>query len=192
MKQITEEKSQLRNQIRAARKQLDRTFLLEQSEALCCRLLELPELQRAKTVFCYVSCGGEVETHRLIDTLLAQGKQVVVPRCRAKGIMDLVPIVSLAELKPSRMGILEPDAEAACVEPCEIEFAVVPAVACGEDGSRLGQGGGYYDRFLETADCDFAAICLENFVFPTLPCEPHDRFMNIIVTQQRVLRFEEI
>ena len=192
MEQIAAQKKNLRSQFRRQRKQLDQVFLLRESAALCEKLLALPELNEAQTVFCYVSYGGEVETHRLIQQLLIKGKRVVVPRCRENGIMDCVPIKDLSELCASTMGILEPTEDAPLIDWQAVDFAIVPAVACGEDGSRLGQGGGYYDRFLEQVHCPFAAICLEQFLLPTLPCEPHDQTMNIIVTQQRVLRFEEV
>lgn len=192
MEPLSAQKSRLRSQLRAQRKQLDRQQLLGDSADLCHRLLALPELQRAQTVFCYVSCGGEVETHRLIGKMLAAGKTVCVPRCRENGVMDAVVIQSLEQLQPGRMGILEPSSDAAALPVEQIDFAVVPAVACGRDGSRLGQGGGYYDRFLDRASCAFAAVCLEDYLFPTLPFEAHDRFMKIIVTQRQVLRFEEV
>ena len=192
MEQIAVQKKALRSQFRRQRKQLDPVALLRESAALCDRLLALPELEKAYTVFCYVSYGGEVETHRLIQQLLNKGKRVVVPRCRENGIMDCVPIKALSELCISAMGILEPAQNVPAMDWQTVDFAIVPAVACGEDGSRLGQGGGYYDRFLEQVRCPFAAICLEQFLLPTLPCEPHDQTMNIIVTQQRVLRFEEV
>ena len=192
MEPLKVQKSQLRTELRARRKTADRAKLAEDSESLCRRLLSLPEMQRAQTVFCYVSCGGEVETHRLIEQLLAAGKRVAVPRCGRNGAMDAVCIGALDELQPAAMGILEPLPETPAIAFSEIDFAVVPAVACGKDGSRLGQGGGYYDRFLEKTSCAFAAVCLEAYLFPTLPCESHDRFMKIIVTQQRVLRFEEV
>lgn len=189
---LAAQKAELRKQLRRIRREQDREALERDSAALCERLLALPELQSAQTVFCYVSYGGEVETHRLIEKLLDQGKTVLVPRCKVQGEMDCIPITSLAELQPSVRGILEPAAEVPGVPASLIEFAVVPAVACGADGSRLGQGGGYYDRFLDRTDCAFAAVCLERFLFPVLPCEAHDRSMKMIVTQHRVLRFEEV
>lgn len=192
MEQITAKKVQLRSRLRKARRELDREVLYRESQKLCLRLLELPELQRAQTVFCYVSYGGEVETHRLIETLLSQGKRVLVPRCRENGMMDCVPIESLEQLLLGKMGILEPPADLETADPRMVEFTVIPAVGCGMDGTRLGQGGGYYDRFLEKVDCAQAVLCLEEFLLPSVPTEPHDRKMKCIVTQQRVLRFEEV
>lgn len=192
MEQIVAQKKSLRNTLRKQRKAIEEAILLQESEDLCRNLLALPELVQAKTVFCYVSCHGEVETHRLIQTLLAQGKRVAVPRCRENGQMDCVVIDSLDELYPGKMGIPEPCQESSMIHCSEVDFAIVPAVACGEDGSRLGQGGGYYDRFLQQTNCPFAAVCLEAFVFPELPCEVHDQTMKIVVTQRRVLRFEEV
>ena len=192
MEHIAAQKKRLRSQLRRQRKQLDPVFLLGESAALCEKLLVLPELERAKTVFCYVSYGGEVETHRLIRQLLAKGKRVVVPRCRENGTMDCVPIKDLSELCASTMGILEPAEDAPAIDWKDVAFAIVPAVACGEDGSRLGQGGGYYDRFLEQANCSFAALCLDAFLLPSVPTEEHDRRMMMIVTQSRLLRFEDV
>ena len=192
METTAQQKKRLRAQLRQKRRALDPEMLLRDSAAICSRLLELPELRRAWTVFCYVSCGGEVETHRLIGHLLKQGKTVLVPRCGARGLMDCVPITSLADLRPGAYGILEPPSGAPAVPAASVDFAIVPAVACGRDGSRLGQGGGYYDRFLQQTGCAFAALCTEAFLLPCVPCEAHDRNMKIIVTQQRVLRFEEL
>jgi 5-formyltetrahydrofolate cyclo-ligase len=192
MESLAQEKANLRSVLRRKRRQQDREKLLADSQAIGIRLLQLPELQRAETVFCYVSCGGEVETHRLIETLLAGGKTVVVPRCKPEGRMDCVPIAALSDLMPGAMNIPEPRMDAPSIPAAQVDFAVVPAVACGEDGSRLGQGGGYYDRFLEKASCEFAAICQTEFLLPAIPCEAHDRKMKMIVTPQRVLRFEEV
>lgn len=192
METTAQQKKRLRAQLRQERRALDPELLLRDSAAICSRLLELPELRRARTVFCYVSCGGEVETHRLIGHLLKQGKTVLVPRCGARGLMDCVPITFLGDLRPGTYGILEPPPGAPAVPAASVDFAIVPAVACGRDGSRLGQGGGYYDRFLQQTGCAFAALCTEAFLLPHVPCEAHDRNMKIIVTQQRVLRFEEL
>lgn len=189
METVREEKARLRAWARRMRKAQSSELLLRESSMICERLLELPELKRARTVFCYVSCRSEVETHRLIERLLGQGKTVLVPRCREKGEMDCVPIDSLRQLVPGAYGILEPPEGLPALPSEAVELALIPALACGEDGSRLGQGGGYYDRFLERSDCVAVALCQERFLLPTIPGEPHDRKMTMIVTPRRMLRF---
>ena len=78
-------KKQLRAQVRAQRRALPPEVLAADSRAITERLLELPEMERAERVFCYVSLPGEVETSPLIGRLLSQGRAVLVPRCRAGG-----------------------------------------------------------------------------------------------------------
>ena len=186
MGELTAEKQELRRQVREMRRRQDGNILRRDSEALCVRLLELPELQRARWVFCYVSCKGEVETHGLLKTLLARGKRVAVPRCGANGAMDCVEIHALEELRPGSMGIPEPSPEAAAVPVREIDFAVVPALACGEDGSRLGQGGGYYDRFLAVYRGTSALLCREALLQTRVPLEPHDISIPCVITEAGV------
>ncbi len=192
MEDLTQQKALLRHNLRKLRREQLKEVLLKDSRAICDRLLALPELSRATTVFCYVSCGGEVETHGLLCKLLQQGKTVVVPRCKENGQMDCVPIEALSDLLPGKYGILEPPAALRGIPEHKIDFSVIPAIACGKDGSRLGQGGGYYDRFLCKTTAPFAALCTEAFLLDTVPREPHDQRMKIIVTPQQVLRFEEV
>ncbi len=186
------QKAALRRELRKARREQAPEDLQRDSQAIREKLLSLPELRQAKRVFCYLSCGGEVETHTLVQELLQEGKTVLVPRCREQRQMDCVAIGSLSELHPGKYGILEPPAHRAASQTCSIDFAIVPAVACGRDGTRLGQGGGYYDRFLEQFTGCFAALCQERFLLQSVPCEAHDKAMKIIVTPQRVLRFEDV
>ncbi len=192
MDALAREKVILREKMRQLRLEQDPAALAQDSAAICKRLLALPELQSAQTVFCYVSCRGEVMTEPLLETLLRWGKTVAVPRCREEGQMDCVQIHSLSELTPGKYGIPEPPADGKIIPADEIEFTVVPAIACGMDGTRLGQGGGYYDRFLAETNGTYAAVCREAFLFASVPCQPHDISMKRIVTPQRTLRFEDL
>lgn len=182
-------KKQLRAQVRAQRRALPPEVLAADSRAITERLLALPEMERAERVFCYVSLPGEVETSPLIGRLLSQGRAVLVPRCRAGGEMDLVPISSLDDLTPGAYGILEPGPDLTPTGEMP-DLAVVPALAFDRRGMRLGQGGGYYDRFLARFSGFAAGVCQERFLLDTLPSEEHDRLMTCVVTPERVLRWE--
>ena len=64
---------------------------------------------KAELVLTYVSYRDETDTLKLIEYLLGKGKTVAVPRCRMQGQMDFFTIKDLSDLKPSSMGIPEPE-----------------------------------------------------------------------------------
>ncbi len=186
-----EEKLALRKRFRQMRRRQDRDALAAASGLICDRLLALSQLQKADRVFCYVSYGGEVETRPLLTALLESGKTLLLPRCQLGARIDCVPVSNLDELSPGAYGILEPPQSYPAVDWTQVDFAVIPALACGENGFRLGQGGGYYDRFLSGAGCLSAALCLEEFLIPAVPQEEHDQPVGWIITQRRTLCFEK-
>lgn len=63
---------------------------------------------------------------------------------------------------------------------------VMPALAVAEDGMRLGQGGGYYDRFLAELPRSVPTVALvfEDELLPAgaIPAEPTDRPVDGVVT----------
>lgn len=76
------------------------------------------------------------------------------------------------------------------VEPSWPDVVVVPGLAFTVAGDRLGQGGGWYDRFLAEvgAGCTTIGVCFAEQVLDTLPVEPHDIVVDHVVTDAGVLR----
>jgi 5-formyltetrahydrofolate cyclo-ligase len=76
------------------------------------------------------------------------------------------------------------------VEPTWPDVVIVPGLAFTAAGHRLGQGGGWYDRFLAEvrADCAVIGVCFAEQIVGTLPVEPHDVTMHHVVTDPGVLR----
>lgn len=154
----------------------------EEDLAICKRILALPAYQGAAVIFCFAATEKEVDTRMILEQAWKDGKRVAVPRCREEKQMDAYEISSLSELQTGMYGILEPQEGCRFVYPWEIQFAVLPCMACGRNGFRLGYGGGYYDRYLQDTDFVTAAVCREQLLLEKMPAEPFDCRADWVVT----------
>ncbi len=145
-------------------------------------------IEKGEKVFIYISFGDEIETREITEELLRRGALVYVPLCHGKGEMDAVRITSTSELSAGMYGIPEPPRSGEKISPLELSLIVVPGVAFGKDRSRLGRGAGYYDRFIEKAQrARTVALCREINLYETVPCEAHDRCVDKIITEDKVI-----
>ena len=179
-----EEKQRLRRVIRELERQLSPRYKAESSRAIAAHLLAMPEYQTAGTVFCFVGTKREVDTRPILEDALAAGKRLCVPLCTEPGIMEPREITDLGQLVPGAYGILEPPADAPRVEVDEVDFAVLPCVTCNHLGQRLGQGGGYYDRFLTHYRGGTVLLCREKLIREEIPLEPRDMPVPWVLTER--------
>ena len=179
-----DQKRALRQTMRRLESQLSARYRSESSRAICARLLAMPEYQAARSVFCFVGTGFEIDTRPILTHALETGKRVCVPLCTGKGIMELREITALTDLAPGVYGIPEPDA-ARCpaVDADEVDFAVLPCLSCNCLGHRLGRGGGYYDRFLARYRGGTVLLCREKLLRQEIPLEPHDYPVPWVLTE---------
>ena len=148
----------------------------------------LPEIERARVVLAFASFGREIPTDPLLERLLSAGKSVVLPYVdAADGAMRAAAIRSLDDLVPGYRGIREPSER---LPAAAVEAAVVPGVAFDARGGRLGYGGGFYDRYLEdiAGGVPIIGVCFDVQVVDEVPVEAHDRRVDIVATERRVIR----
>ena len=86
----------------------------------------------------------------------------------------------------------QPDGEAKGAESLkEADLIVIPALAASVDGTRLGQGGGWYDRALmhRSPGVPVVAVVFDDEVLEPgiIPAEPHDVPVDAIVTPTRTI-----
>ena len=86
----------------------------------------------------------------------------------------------------------QPDGEARGAESLkEADLIIIPALAASIDGTRLGQGGGWYDRALmhRSPDTPVVAAIFDDEVAEAgiIPAEPHDVPVDAIVTPTRTI-----
>lgn len=161
------DKVALRRRMRMVRDLIDDRLL--RSVQLWAALAELPEYRSAATVMAFVGVPGEPDTDSLLARLRHDGKTVVLPR-----VVDgeIEPALVGSGMAVGAFGVAEPQGEA--VRPSALDLVVVPGLAFTADGSRLGQGGGHYDRFLATVDAPTVGVCFAEQLVDSLPLEPHD------------------
>ena len=169
------------------RRQENKEILSQQIMETC---LALPTVRQAETLLFYMSVRDEVRTVSVLPQVLAGGWKVVVPWCSDSGDLELFPLNSMNELQVGRFGIPEPgrslrDLEGKHITMTEIDAVLVPGVAFDRNGGRLGRGYGYYDRLLQQArkDCLLAGLAWECQLFPEIPMDEHDVFMDCVVTE---------
>lgn len=187
---INTPKQLLRGQIRERITCLDPYYCLEADQRIRQWILNWECFRRAETVFCFVGTDREVHTKPLIQEALDQGKQVAVPRCISKGIMEARKIGSLRELSLGSYGIEEPGETSPVIEPENISLALVPCLTCSRDGRRLGYGGGFYDRYLRQVPGIRAVLCRGLLMEEEIPCEPHDLWMDAVIWEEGIVRRE--
>jgi len=173
------------------RRELDMVAYRTGSNAIAEKVRSLEEFKSAYRIHCYVSAiGNEADTLGLLYTMLDAGKIVAVPECLydTRELRSLA-IHSLEELRPAKHGLMEPEYEPSRVVPSEIlNLVIAPVVAFDRNGGRLGMGGGFYDSFLGGCTCSIIGIAYAFQEVAHVPLEPHDRKLDIIVTDREVIR----
>lgn len=177
------EKALLRRELVTARETKPAAEKRLHSERICAAVLALAP--QAASVFIYVSLPDEVRTRTLIDTFVARGATVAVPRIVAEGEMRAVRFPGWEEMLAGPLGIPAPRSELACNAP--IECAIVPGLGFTRSGARIGYGAGYYDRWLTAHPHTMRiGVAFECQIVAALPQEPHDMLMHRVITEKRV------
>lgn len=174
-------KLDLRKHYRAVRNAIPSQQVIDRSTEIERLVLSMDRIEQAGSVFVYVSSGNEVRTHELISALLDRGKTVAVPRVSARpGVMQAVVIRAMNDFAPGRFGIPEPTTPEVFDETPDV--TIVPGIAFTRSGERLGQGGGYYDRYLANHPATHkVGVCLSEQLAEELPREDHDALMDEVV-----------
>lgn len=177
-----------RDAARALRKAIAPDDRAAWSGAITDTALRWAVYQRARTVMAYVSVGGEVGTEALLRAVLADGKRLVLPRCEGHGVMHGKLAADLQGLVRGRLGIPEPPAEVPTVDKDTIDLIFVPGLLFDRDGNRLGQGAGYYDRYLADYRGVTCGLAFSVQVVAALAARPHDIPVQALITEQGFCR----
>jgi len=183
-------KKQIRDHIFEKRDSMSDEQISSMSGMVAERLMATKEYMKASDIFIYVGCRHEVETEEIIEASFKAGKRIAVPKVTdAKaGIMEFYYISSFEQLKLGYYGIMEPqDGEKAEPKGDGSCLIVMPGVAFGRDGARIGYGGGFYDRYLARSNGSSAfALAFDFQIIDSVPSESTDLKPDMVVTETEI------
>lgn len=182
----------LRATIRRQRQQRAERRLAEHAESLRDKVLELESIRKAGCVSVYASRPHEPGTLPLIDALHERGIRVLIPLLGdglQRGWGVYAGAADLIERAPGRPP--EPSTEFLPSDALsEADVVIVPALAVDTTGTRLGQGGGWYDRALVDVRDDVPIVALtfagevRDATAEPLPREDHDVRVHGVITPE--------
>lgn len=174
-----------RNEIKDRRMGLSAETVSSLSGRIAERLFATKWYQEASVVCLYLSIKKEVDTMPVIERAWADGKRVAAPRVDGEK-MEFYFFSSLEELLAGAFHILEPCGSERCDTTAPGVLLLMPGVAFDEQCSRIGYGGGYYDRYLAEHEISrTAALAYECQIVKELAAMEFDKKPEMIITEQR-------
>ena len=195
--QLQAERRQLRQLVRAARRDMHPKARLTADRAIVSRILGLPEFRSARRIALFLAFDGEPSMHDVIAAAAARGKRLYAP-VLTDAVMHFAELDTDAALATNFFGILEPRVGRA-IDARELDLVLTPLVAFDDRGVRVGVGRGYYDRcfrFLLNRRVwrhpKLFGVAYELQRAPRLARQPWDVLLAGVVTEATVHRFGDL
>lgn len=200
-------KKEIRQEVTEKKNALTNEQVAEWSEQLKDKFCSLDVYQNADCIYFYMSYNNEVQTVPMIEQAIRDGKRAAVPVMLMSGnsfnkkgepkhdYMEFVYINSMDECRPNFMGIPEPPEELVTEHPERIAdekdvLILMPGLAFDQEKNRIGYGGGFYDKYLDShPDTKFnkVALCFDFQIYDHIPTEEHDEKMDLVISPSFII-----
>ncbi|MBL0717308.1 MAG: 5-formyltetrahydrofolate cyclo-ligase [Desulfosarcina sp.] len=192
MEAVREKKNGIRENISITLSALSASDLENKTKAIENRLFEFANFLESNILLLYLNNLDEVNTEQIIARSLKLNKIVILPVFATKNNkVTLLKIDNVAtNLKTGPMGSMVPDPGKCKVVPVEcIDIAIIPGLAMDEKGNRIGSGDGCYDRLIPKLPITTrkVGIVFEEQIIKQLPTESHDKHVDIVITDKRII-----
>jgi len=188
VREIAPDKQTLRSQSLASLQTIQDETRAKASELIAGRLSQL--CSKHSHIMAFWPLNSEPDIRKVLHELNRIGKFLYLP-CVDENHIIPYRVTNLSTLKPSKLGVYEPARESSLmIQPEQIELVILPGLAFTPKGSRLGRGGGYYDRFLSTLPEETlkVAVAYESQVHQAIPMNDHDIAVDVIITDHNEYR----
>ncbi|WP_200392851.1 5-formyltetrahydrofolate cyclo-ligase [Roseibacillus ishigakijimensis] len=182
-------KKRLRELARKTLARLSRSEHERRSSELVHRLAEYikSRFPNARRIGTYAAMANEPDIALLAKLL--PDRQFAYPLVLNRYEIAFHVVTDPATLEKGTFGIREPQPR---IHPHlaaqDLDLVLVPGLSFDLKGRRLGQGAGYYDRFLaEIPMTPTIGITYSSQLLPRVPAEPHDRSMDYLASDRGVI-----
>jgi len=203
---VVTRKKECRKKIRDAIKALTFEDIQSQSQCVWDRLVDLPAYKTAKSIGLFLSMPmGEINTDPILNHAVKHGKDIYVPEVGMNfesAQMELIKVI-LETQDPTfhkswptnRWSIPEPppDMPRVAAKPGDLDLLVVPGLGFDENCNRLGQGKGYYDRFIARMTAGDTVLPLVGVALAAqwtgldIPVNSYDKQMDMVIFPSRII-----
>jgi 5-formyltetrahydrofolate cyclo-ligase len=192
MEEIREKKQEIRNDINRLIAQYPPDVLAAKTKGIEERLFEFANYLEARIALLYAPVSPEVDTLEIIKRSYMYNKIIVLPAFDPTNFrMTLMKVDDPdKDLLEGPRGNLEPNPKRCKAVPIDcLDIAIIPGLAMDEKGGRIGLGKGCYDRLIPDLPITTRKVGLvfEDQIVPVVPMESHDRHVDIVVTEKRII-----
>lgn len=184
----------LRQEVRARRRALGPAERQEAARRLAHRLGVMRVFATADRVATYLAFDGEIDPAALVERAWGMGKKVFLPILDTRAPLRFAPYRPDTPMKPNRFGIPEPLVdEDELLDPHLLDLVLTPLVAFDDRCTRVGMGGGFYDRGFafranpaHIARPRLVGVAYEMQRYPELPRRAWDIPLDGVVTETAI------
>ena len=176
------EKAALRKMLLEKRDSISYDLIKITSKQIHNKLKRIKIFKEAESFACYYPIGSEVLTQDIMQEILSDGKEILLPKIKDANI-SFRKILDLSSLEKGSFDIMEPKDD--CPVTDKIDVVLVPTVGISPDGIRLGYGHGYYDRFLAKTNAVTIALTYSKQIIKSIPFTEKDIKIQWIVTEEK-------
>ncbi len=179
----------LREELLKVRGSLSQEEARIKSKEIVKNLLQFKPFTNSNRILFYHPKGKEADLRELINFSLKEDKWVFFPKTnQADFSMKVQRIRDLnSELELGEYGIKEPKASCPEFPKGKLDLVLVPGVAFDCSGNRLGQGRGYYDRFLKDLTAIKVGIGYEFQIVKAIEAQKDDVPVDYIITEKKII-----
>ncbi len=185
-----DEKQNLRDAMRRKRRELSTETVATSSSSIFEHVKQFAPFSAARTIALYMPIDNEVDTSSLTNHLNSNQKKLCLPMVQPGGKLKFAAYIPGDELVRDGFGILQPGkVDEVAIDSIDLMF--VPLVAFDAFGTRLGYGGGYYDRTLSMCRSRGGGPILVGLAYgfqevELLPQAAHDVPLHYVATESGI------